>query len=314
MRMVSFQDAWAIYSRAQTAGLLPAAPPPVRPRAVSGVLDAVVQGGIKGVVLDAYGVLHTGSGPFPFALEAVAALKAQGMPVLVVTNDVTHPPAQVAARLQAMGYAIGPEDVISGRSLLPEVLADEQNRSDALPGSWAVLATDPDSVCGVLQGCVPAPWSDPEALDACAGFLFIDTNSWPERGPEEGVLRASLERRPRPIILCNPDVTCPYRGALSLEPGFVAFPWAMDIPGVRVIGLGKPYPGVYAMVAETFAARGVARDHILCVGDSPHTDVLGARSNGMKALLVQSGLLAGRAMESYCEASGLWSDFTSEHL
>jgi ribonucleotide monophosphatase NagD (HAD superfamily) len=50
---------------------------------------------------------------------------------------------------------------------------------------------------------------------------------------------------------------------------------------------GKPYPGVYALAGEHFAAGGVGRP--LAIGDALETDVLGARRAGIASALIPGG-------------------------
>ncbi|CCG09534.1 HAD hydrolase-like protein [Pararhodospirillum photometricum] len=281
MLFVSFEAAWAVYTAARP--FLPPFPaPPAASQRVSGLAEVLDQGDVDLVVLDAYGVLHEGNGAFPWALDAVADLRARGLPFCVVTNDVTHPPEDVAARLAALGFPVGAEAVVSGRSLLPAALPNAGQ-------GFAVLGSHPDAVVARCPGSRPGT-DAPADLDDAAGFVLVDTNDWEDDGPARR-LAESLERRPRPLVVCNPDVTCPFRGRLSLEPGFFAFPLAARLPAGYVRFVGKPWPGVYGLVRQRFPAASPAR--ILAVGDSPHTDVLGARSQGMRALLVGDGLLRG---------------------
>lgn len=91
------------------------------------------------------------------------------------------------------------------------------------------------------------------------------------------------------MVVCNPDVACPYGDRISAEPGFYAHMLAAR--GLAdVTFLGKPFRGVYDLVGQRFP--NVARERMLMVGDSPHTDVLGARGAGMNVLLVECGFLA----------------------
>ena len=50
----------------------------------------------------------------------------------------------------------------------------------------------------------------------------------------------------------------------------------------------------------------------LMVGDSLHTDILGARHVGMSAMLVtQSGILKGQDWRAHCLRSGIWPQFVA---
>ncbi|ABC22595.1 HAD family hydrolase [Rhodospirillum rubrum] len=304
MLFLEFAAAWDVYLAA--APFLPSRPaPPIggcrRIEGVGAVADA-----FDLIVLDAYGVLHEGAEPYPAALEAFAALRARGKAVCVVTNAVTHAPGDVAARLTALGFPLDAGEVVSGRSLLPDLLAGEQDQGSGI----MVLGSHTAPVQERFPQAIAQDWTA-EALDRARGFLLIDTNGWMDDEPESR-LGASLRANPRPLIVCNPDVTCPFLGKLSYEPGYFAFRLAAEIPDLPLRFLGKPYGAIYDRVAARFP--GIARERILAVGDSPHTDVLGARSAGMAALLVESGLFRGRDTGRLLAECAILPDFIAPHL
>lgn len=298
MLYLRFEDAWRTYLDASAR--LPAPPPEVMPRRVSGLVEAVEQGGHRLVVFDAYGVLHTGGEAIPQALGAFAELRRRGVPVCVVTNDVTHDPEHVAAGLARRGFDFSADEVISGRSLLPGILAGFGDGQ-----GFGVVASHPGDVITRFPALRPLA-DDPAAYDAVDGFLFVDTNFWDEGHP--ALLEDSLVRRPRPLIVCNPDVGCPYLGRISAEPGYFAHRIA-ERAGISPVFLGKPFPAVYHRVLERFPH--IQPGAMLMVGDSPHTDILGARGVGMDCLLVECGFLAGRDALADCAESGLWPDYVA---
>lgn len=298
MLSVTFEDAWRVYLAARPR--LPAFPPPVEPRRVGGLLDVV--DGFDLVVFDAYGVLHLGAEALPEGLAAFRALREMGKRLCVVTNDVTHGPEGVAQGLDARGYDVTPEEIISGRSLLPEVMAQRA------PGPWGVVASHADDIAARFADCRPLG-SEATAADYAAvdGFLFVDNNFWDDA--HAALLAEALAARPRPMIVCNPDVACPYKGRISLEPGHPAHELA-ERGLTEVTFLGKPFRAVYDLVGQRFPD--VARDRMLMVGDSPHTDVLGARGAGMKVLLVECGFLAGQDTLARCREAGLLPDYVAK--
>ncbi|GAA0588333.1 HAD-IIA family hydrolase [Caenispirillum bisanense] len=298
MLSVSFDDAWRVYLDARPR--LPAFPPPVTPRRVSGLLEVVADFDL--VVFDAYGVLHVGGDALPQGLAAFRALRQMGKRLCIVTNDVTRGPDGVCQGLNARGYDLTPEEVISGRSLLPAIM-------DARPpGAWGVIATHADDIAARFRDCRPLGQEATAAeYGGVDGFLFVDNNFWTDAHPV--LLETALAARPRPMIVCNPDVACPYKGFISLEPGYPAH--VMAARGLtEVTFLGKPFRAVYDLVAQRFPD--VPRDRMLMVGDSPHTDVLGARGAGMKVLLVEYGFLQGQDSLARCAEAGLLPDYVAE--
>lgn len=299
MLYLPFEEAWDVYLRSHPR--LPPAPAPVTPRRVSGLLEVVERGDIDLVVFDAYGVLHIGGEAFPESVAAFAVLRQRGIPVCVVTNDVTREPARVAEGLNRRGYDFAPEEIISGRSLLPEALAQGMGQ-----GRLGVISSHPEEVLARFPDLVPLGW-EAAPYDAVDGFVFIDVNDWDAARPP--LLESAQKRRPRPMVVCNPDVACPYGNAISLEPGYMAHRIA-DATGASVTFLGKPFPEVYQRVLERFPQ--ISPDRMLMVGDSPHTDILGGRGAGMRCLLLECGFLRGRDSLALFAESGLWPDFVAE--
>ncbi|SDD76404.1 HAD-IIA family hydrolase [Rhodospira trueperi] len=295
-----FETAWDTYLRA--GPWFPAPPPPVTPRRVAGLAEVLETEDIAAVVLDAYGVLHTGSEALPGAREAIADVRRRGLRLCVLTNDVTHEPAGVAAGLHRRGLDIRPDEVVSGRDLLPEALAAVGDGA-----GWGVIAIHPRDIAArfpalrIVEDLTAHP---PSAWDDLQGFVLVDCFHWT---PDDlDVFRAILRRCPRPLIIPNPDVACPYDGEITLEPGALGLAAVRD-HGVDVHFLGKPFPALYGRLKDRFPD--VAAERLLMVGDSPHTDILGARGGGLRCLFVESGLLAGQDSLARFAESDLWPDY-----
>lgn len=300
-----FEAAWDIYLRA--GRWLPPAPAPVTPRRVADLAEVLETEDVAAVVLDAYGVLHTGPETIPGAAEAIADVRRRGLPLAVLTNDVTHEPSGVAAGLARRGLDIRANEVISGRDGLPEALT-------AVGGGagWGVAAIEPAGLVGRFPGLTAIDdmaGFDGRDWDALAGLVLVDCFHWVQ--PDLDSFRRLMRRRPLPLIIPNPDVACPYGGAMTMEPGALAL-WAAQTLGAKVTFLGKPFPALYQSLLSRLT--GIAPDRVLMVGDSPHTDVLGARGAGMRCLLVESGLLAGQDALSRCREAGLWPDFVAASI
>ncbi|MFO7482233.1 HAD-IIA family hydrolase [Oceanibaculum nanhaiense] len=292
--VLGFDDAWSSYRRWEHR--LPAKPATVEPRRIAGIAEVLDQ--VDVVVLDAYGVLNLGSSVIPQGLAAVKAIRAAGKHLCVVTNDGSQGTAAIAAKHRGRGYDFRDEEVIAGASLVGEAV-----RSFTDIRNWGIISLEPRPEVAIT-GAMVALNSDPAAYEAVDGIVFMATESWDET--RQAVLSDSLTQRPRPFIVANPDVVAPHVGGFSAEPGYFAHRIA-DRAGLTPIFLGKPFPGVYRLVRERFPEVDPSR--ILAVGDTPHTDVIGARAHGMRALLVESGFLAGRDSLAYCRDCGILPDF-----
>ena len=254
-------------------------------------------------LLDAFGVLNVGETAIPGAVAHVAALQAGGKHVMVVSNAAGYPKRFLMARLQRLGFAFTPEQVLSSREVLLDALAREPARR------WGLMA-DPQYGLEELDNLTATILEDdPQAYDAAEGFAFLGSGTWTEA--RQRLLTDSLRRNPRPVLVGNPDIVAPREGGLSLEPGYFAHLLA-DQTGISPQFFGKPYPAIYDMALKRArAARPDVTDpaRILMVGDTLHTDILGGAAAGVKtALITGYGALLGMDVQGAIATSGLVPD------
>jgi glycerol-1-phosphatase len=296
---LGFAEAWQEYRRAEPR--LPAKPPPVAPQRVAGV--AAIADRFDLFLLDAWGVLNIGETPIPTARAAVAGLRAFGKRLLVLSNDGTRAPAAAAARHRARGFDFADDELAVGIELLPGVLAQ------LAPTAPVGLIADAQAPPGMLPASTLPIADDPQAYDAAAAFVFLSSDLW--TGKRQGLLQASLERRPRPLIVGNPDIVSPNPDGMTTEPGYYAHRIAAAI-GISPIFCGKPFAPIYARLAARYP--GIPPERVLCVGDTPHTDILGGRGAGFRALLVEDGFCRGQDGAALAADSNIWPDFIAMRL
>ncbi|MEP5623810.1 MAG: HAD hydrolase-like protein, partial [Hyphomicrobiales bacterium] len=114
--------------------------------------------------------------------------------------------------------------------------------------------------------------------------------------------------RPRPVWVANPDIVAPRDNGFSSEPGQFAHRLA-DKTGVSLLFFGKPFANIYDLV---FARLGsdVDRSRVVMVGDSLHTDILGAQTAGISSALISGfGFFAGHPVDQAIGKSGIHPDF-----
>ena len=68
---------------------------------------------IEGVLCDIDGVLVTSWEPLPGAPEAIATLRARGIPFRLLTNTTTRSQVQLAADLWRAGFHVAQEDIVT---------------------------------------------------------------------------------------------------------------------------------------------------------------------------------------------------------
>ena len=299
MHVLSFDDALTFYSRAGHRLPSIAASQGQTPREladVSAILDD-----IDVVLLDAWGVLNVGKVAIPGAAQAVAAMKRRGCHVLLLSNDASDKGA-MAANHRARGFPFLGDDIISTQELLPLAVKRFQDVK-----RWGVIAYAGWPIDQLGAGYAPLD----ESLDKFDGFIFLSVAQW--SGEDQAALSSALIKRPRPVIVGNPDVVAPEEtGLLSAKPGYFAHRLADEV-GATPIFLGKPFPDIFALAKSRF--HDVPADRFLMVGDTPHTDILGAQAAGMKsALITGHGFLKGQDWRAVCARTGIWPDFVAATL
>ncbi len=254
-------------------------------------------------LLDAFGVLNIGDTAISGVPERVAALKAAGKRVLVVSNAAGFPHGDLMAKYARLGYDFAPEDVITSRkTLLGAVRA-------APPRAWGLMATQSLGMADLEGIDVTYLAEDAGDYARAEAFLLLGAAVWTEE--RQALLEAALAEHPRPVWVGNPDIVAPRENGFSREPGHFAHRLA-DRTGVAPAFYGKPFDNIYDLA---FAALGkdVDRTRVLMVGDSLHTDILGAQTAGVaSALIANYGFFAGADEAEAIRQSGISPDFILE--
>jgi HAD superfamily hydrolase (TIGR01459 family) len=234
-----------------------------------------------GFLLDQFGVLHDGVGPFPGVLTALEALRRAGRSVVILSNSGKRA-APNAARLGAIGI---------GRGLYADLVSSGE-------AAWQGLRHGTDeSLAGLGRRCLlvvrGGDRSAVEGLDleivadaGAADFVLLaglDAGDEARRQVADALARA-LERR-LPLICTNPD-------QLSLEgdgrvPGPGSFARRYEAMGGEVRWIGKPWPAIYR---AALARMALPPARIVAVGDSLDHDIAGAAGFGIDGALVTKGV------------------------
>ena len=299
MPAITFDQAWREYRRVERR--LPAKPPRVAPQRIPGV--AAVAERFDLVVLDAWGVLNLGTETITGAPAAVAALRALGKRLLVLSNDGTREPSAAAARHRARGFDFSPDEIVVGVELLPEVLAGL-----ATPEPLGLIGDRPAPFPALTDAMLPLG-DDPADYERVGGIVFLSSDGWSE--DRQALLEQSLARRPRPLVIGNPDIVSPEPGAMAAEPGYYAHRLA-DATGIAPLFCGKPFAPIYARIR--LRHPDIAPERVLCVGDTLHTDILGGRAAGHRALLIEDGFCRDRDPLALAADCGIWPDFIAPRL
>lgn len=252
-------------------------------------------------VFDAFGVLNVGDTAIAGARRRIDALREAGKQVIVLTNAASLNRADTVGKFEKFGFDFKAEEIVSSRDAARQAFAATVAASDR----WGVITAAGDD-CADFPAPLVSLLDDEAAYDAVGGFLFLSTARWTAR--HQDMLERSIGRRKRPMIVGNPDAVAPRETGNSLEPGFYAHRVA-DRYDVEVAFHGKPFPSIYDLVEERIGARAV-RPRVVMMGDTLHTDVLGAAARGWSSVLVSDhGLFRGLPVGDFIARSGIVPDW-----
>lgn len=251
------------------------------------------------ILCDVWGVIHNGRASFPEACEALVKFRAQGGQVSLITNAPV-PNAQVIRLFEPLGVPMTAFDTC--------VSSGDATRAE--------LAARPDMTVWRMGG--DEGWEHDRFLYEGLGHTFIDddradlllciglrdqVNDQPEDYRPE---LARAVAKGIPMLCANPDKQVRVGGKLYWCAGALADIYE-DLGG-QVIYPGKPYAPIYQLAVQTLSRLKAKPERILCIGDSPATDVRGARLQGYDSLYVGTGLKQHGA-DFQAEVTDLLADY-----
>jgi len=227
--------------------------------------------GIEGLLLDIDGVLAVSWQALPGAIDALAWLRAQGLPFRLITNTTTHTRADLAQTLRDAGFDVVPDEIITAVTATAEYLRSKHQ------GARVWLLSDghgrPD-----LEGIdlvEPHEAADVVVLGgACDDFSYANLNH------AFGLLMdgAALVGMHRNLY---------WRTAEGLQLDGGAFLVGLEEAArVQATICGKPAPAYFD---AALAMLGVPAEKCAMVGDDVVNDVLGAQAVGLTGVLVRTG-------------------------
>ena len=233
------------------------------------------------ILCDVWGVIHNGRQAFRDACIALVAFREAGGKVVLITNAPV-PKAQVLRYFEPLGVPSEAfDDCVSSGDATRAELARRQDQT-----IWRLGADEGWEHDRFLYQGLDLNFADNADADLmlCIG-LRDSVNDHPSQYRAE--LALGIERR-LPMICANPDKQVRVGGNLHWCAGALAELY--EEMGGEVIYPGKPHPAIYVLALERLATLGCDSRRILCIGDSPATDLAGGRSQGFDTLYVGTGL------------------------
>lgn len=232
------------------------------------------------VLIDAYdaalfdldGVIYLGPDAVPGAAEAMTALTEAGKAVVYVTNNAARSADTVVKHLRDLGFAAGPENVLTSAQVAAAGLA-----AALAPGS-KVLVAGSASLAGLIAeaGLVPVASADDDPVAVIQGYDPV--LSWPLLDEVALAIAAGAV-----WYATNDDASRPTDRGLVPGAGAMIAAVAAAVGG-EPITFGKPHR---PMMAEAVRRAGAQRP--IFVGDRIDTDIMGANRAGIDSLMVFSG-------------------------
>lgn len=231
-------------------------------------------------LLDLDGVVYVGDEPLPGAAQSLAKLRAAGKQVRFLTNNPRPTRGRVVRKLEGMGVQAYPEEVVTSGRATALYLSENGLGSAYVVGSRG-LASEIEGV-GV------------EVVDRgpCEAVVV---------GADDHVSYAHISEAARCIfdgarfVATNADGSFPSpEGPLPGTGAIVAA--VKTTTGQDPVVVGKPFPAMFEMALKTVDA---GRDRAVMIGDSPATDIEGARRAGIfGVLVVREGAAADRSHDA----------------
>ena len=144
-------------------------------------------------------------------------------------------------------------------------------------------------------------------------FVFLGTLHWDPLWQE--ILFNSLKDYPRPLFVANPDLVAPHQNKFSIEPAYYVSLLIKN--GVHLpFWFGKPFSTIFEIAVNRInelSGRYVPLSRIGMVGDTLHTDILGANSFGLKSILMTKyGLLRDSNIGEMIKKTNIIPDYIVE--
>jgi HAD superfamily hydrolase (TIGR01458 family) len=223
---------------------------------------------VRAIIFDIDGVLVYQGRVYPGAIDTIQELRRRGITLRFLTNSTLKSRQSAADKLNAKGFHILPQEVITASSATAEYLRRLKPRS-----CWVMLERE-----GLDEfKDLPQDEDNPEYVvvgDNRSRFDFDHLNK---------ALRLLCQGSK--LVGMQAELLDSSMGELELNVG--AWVKMLELAsGVPAVYIGKPNPFAFELALDTI---GLPKDQVLVVGDRLSTDVQGARDFGLRSVLVRTG-------------------------
>lgn len=239
----------------------------------------------KGFVFDMDGTLALGdqaSGghvALPGAVDLLAEIKRQGLPILVLTNGTAKPPAAYAASLRAAGFDLADEEMMTPSTVAAAWLSARRIGRVRVLGNAGTAAPLREAGIEVIGPAAPAEGVEAVYTGWHREFCFHDL--------EAAVRDVWAGARPVTASHVRFFATQDGRGlGTSFPMNVVIRAWTGKQPRV----LGKPSRDCFFTALKLMGLPRSAAAEVVVVGDDPKLEMRMANSVGAISVGVATGL------------------------
>ncbi|OAP36436.1 HAD family hydrolase [Sinorhizobium glycinis] len=254
-------------------------------------------------LVDQFGVLRDGRGPYPGAAETLVRVKEAGKRIIILSNSGKRS-AENDRRLADLGFEPGSWDwFLTSGEVAWRLLKREGEAAGS--GTRKCLLISRDGDLSPLTGLDFARTERGEEADVV--LLAGSEGDFHPLGHYEDLLRPAA-RRGVPCLCTNPDKVMLTRTGHTFGAGRIAELY--EELGGKVRWIGKPFPDIYDFALDLLGRPDPAR--VCAIGDSVEHDIAGAANAGLGSVLVTTGILERQSEEERRElfsAHGATPDF-----
>jgi HAD superfamily hydrolase (TIGR01458 family) len=237
----------------------------------------------KGILFDLDGVLYVSSTAIDGAIEAVAKIRASGMPCRFVTNTSTLSLASLHKKITQLGFSIAENEIISAPQaalLHLQALQDPVCRfllADDVKKDFAAFRQSNTEAEYIVVGDIGNAWSY-ELLNEVFSCLMHGAK----------------------LIAIHKNRFWQTEHGLQMDIG--GFIDGLEYAsGTQAMIIGKPSRDFFQIALDHM---GLEAGQAVMIGDDIDVDIGGAQQAGMKGILVRTG----KYRKSYADASGITPD------
>ena len=225
----------------------------------------------KGLLLDLDGVFYIGRRLLPGARETLAWVREQNIPCRFLTNTSTKNSAELVDKLEGLGLSVEAEEILSAVSATKAYL---MNQGEPLP-----------KVELVTRESAREEFSEfPPAENGQADFVVI--------GDIGAAWSYDLLNRLFRLLMNGAQLVAMHRNRFwededGLRMDIGAFVAGLEyVTGQQAVIIGKPSADFFTLALQQLECE--AGEGVM-VGDDIHSDIGGARAQGLQACLVRTG-------------------------